>query len=223
MITGPAGDGAADGSLRALARLLVPPLCVACRQACPPSRDICGRCTRELNAAPVLRDDPPAGVAGAVSCAPHEGTARRLLAAYKFRGMTGLAGMISGFMADLAAPAPAGLVVVPVPPSRLRRRLRGFDPVEPLARRIAGELPGAELRTDLLTRRGAGRQRGRSRAGRLASPPRIRAVVGRVPPGRPVLLVDDVMTTGATLSAAAAALSEAGAGPVRAITFTRRR
>lgn len=207
---------------RGLAGLLAPPLCVACRSACDPARPLCGACVRELNAGPALRGSPPAGIVGIASCAPHDGVARRVLAAYKFRGMTGLADLIAGFMADLAGPAAPGTVVVPVPAGRLRRRLRGFDPVAPLAGRVAAALPGAEPGEGALARRDLGRQRGRGRAGRLAAPPRIVAPPGRLPPGRPVLLVDDVTTTGATLAAAAAALRAAGAGPVRAVTFTRR-
>jgi predicted amidophosphoribosyltransferase len=76
----------------------------------------------------------------------------------------------------------------------------------------------------LLIRRGHGRQRGRGRAGRLADPPDIRPRegAGRLLGGREALLVDDVMTTGATLATAAGALRQAGAASVSALTFTRR-
>jgi predicted amidophosphoribosyltransferase len=70
-----------------------------------------------------------------------------------------------------------------------------------------------------LSRSGLGRQRGKRRAQRIGHPPRIRAT-GEVP--RSVLLVDDVLTTGATLSACAQALRSAGAVRVAAITFARR-
>ncbi|HEX5375455.1 MAG TPA: phosphoribosyltransferase family protein, partial [Solirubrobacterales bacterium] len=70
-----------------------------------------------------------------------------------------------------------------------------------------------------LRRSGGGRQVGRRRADRLGHPPQVH-VRGEVP--RSVLLVDDVLTTGATLSACARALRSAGAVRVVAITFTRR-
>jgi predicted amidophosphoribosyltransferase len=78
---------------------------------------------------------------------------------------------------------------------------------------------GAALRTDCLRRVGAGRQVGRRRADRLGRPPRIE-IKGPVP--RSVLLVDDVLTTGATISACARALRGAGALRIVAITFSRR-
>ncbi|MDQ2621801.1 MAG: hypothetical protein M3Y45_02050, partial [Actinomycetota bacterium] len=65
----------AGSSLRRLAGLLVPPICVTCRRACDRERPLCGDCTRELNASPVLRGDPPDGIEAIVSCAPHEGVA----------------------------------------------------------------------------------------------------------------------------------------------------
>jgi len=205
-----------------LGRLLVPPLCPGCGRALTAPL-LCGDCHRELNRAPVLRHDPPPGVAAIVSCAPHEGVARRILAAYKFRGVISLEDPIAGYMADLAGPPRPGLVVIPVPASPLRRRFRGFDPAARLAAGIARSLETARLDEDCLARRGAGRQRGRSRAGRLGNPPDIRSVPGAPgPAGHPVLLVDDVATTGATLAAAAAALEDIGSGPVSAVTFTRR-
>lgn len=204
---------------------LVPARCPLCRRPVDPDRLVCGECMRELNRAPVLREDPPEGVDRIVSCADHEGVPRALLAAFKFRRLTGLAPLIAGFMADAAGPPREGqTIMVPVPPARIRTWLRGFDPVGLLAIGVARST-GITLPDDpLLYRRGQARQRGRGRAGRLGDPPDIRPLegAGRLLGGREVLLLDDVMTTGATLATAAASVRQAGAASVSALTFTRR-
>jgi predicted amidophosphoribosyltransferase len=107
------------------------------------------------------------------------------------------------------------IVAVPPAPSRLRRR--GFDPAGELAGALAERLEAPLCRC--LRRRGSGRQVGRRRAERLGHPPRIEAL--ETAPAS-VLLVDDVLTTGATLSACAQALRGAGAVRVVAVTFARR-
>jgi predicted amidophosphoribosyltransferase len=116
--------------------------------------------------------------------------------------------------------APAHLLsgaVVPVPPAPSRLRRRGFDPAGELAAALAERLDASPQRC--LARRGARRQVGRRRGERLGQPPKIRAT-GTAP--RSVLLVDDVLTTGATLAACAQALRSAGAIRIVAVTFARR-
>lgn len=114
-------------------------------------------------------------------------------------------------------------VVVPVATTRSRKRRRGYNQAERLARIVAGErrmpLHDALVRT------------GRSRTQVSLHPTQRRANVEnvfRVRPeraaslvGRPVLLIDDVLTTGATVQSAAQALLKAGSGDVTAVTFAR--
>jgi predicted amidophosphoribosyltransferase len=137
-----------------------------------------------------------------------------LVAALKFRRLLPLA--------DRAAEAMcAGLcgvdgALVPVPAAPLRLRMRGFDPAEEIAVALARR-SGLELAPCL--RRGQGRRQvGRHRADRLAAPPRVTL---RSPAPARVVLVDDVITTGATLAACARALRDGGSERIVAVAFAR--
>ncbi len=203
--------------VRAIADLVAPPLCATCGRACGPEAVLCGRCARRLTVALPLTGAGPPGIDRAWSSAPHQGVARDLVAALKFRRLLPVAELMAARIAELAPTQLRGGTVVAVPPSPARLRSRGFDPAGELAAALAEKL-GAEL-DPALRRRGGNRQVGRRRAERLGSPPRIEAT-GPAP--RSVILVDDVLTTGATLSACAQALRGAGAIRVVALTFARR-
>ena len=216
--------------LHRAAELAVPSVCLACRG--PTGRvgePLCPACRRAL---PWLREAPRAtagrgrgrGRSGpALTWAPlaHEGPARALVHALKFRGALGVAGVMA---AQIAANAPPGLLdgatLVPVPAPAARRRARGFDHAARLAAAL-GERSGRPVAA-CLRRTGPGpRQVGARRAQRLAVG-RVAVVArGAVPPV--VALVDDVETTGATLAACAAALRAAGARRVVAVTYARAR
>lgn len=196
---------------------------MACRSACSGAVFLCEDCVGELNAESPVWGDPPPGVSQAVSSFRHEGVAAGLLRAFKFGRMEGLAPLLAGFMAEHVDLADGSTAVVPVPSAPLRRRMRGFDAAALLAAGVvetAGVgVAGHRPNTRAIRRVDRGRQRGRGREARLTAPPTILPVT-RV--AGPVLLVDDVITTGATLSACAAALRRNGAGPVIAVSFTRR-
>jgi predicted amidophosphoribosyltransferase len=203
--------------IQAIAADLLPTLCAACGRSCRSDAVLCTRCTRRLAEAEPLSGSGPPGLDRAWSSASHEGVARDLVAALKFRRLLPVAELIAERIEWLA---PAGLLsgaVVPVPTATLRVAQRGFDPAAEIATALA-ERTGAEI-VPCLLRGGGGRQVGRRRAQRIGHPPRVRSR-GAVPRG--ALLVDDVLTTGATLSACARALREAGAVRVAAVTFTRR-
>ena len=204
-------------ALRALTVSLVPPLCAVCGRSCRPEAVICTRCSRRLAAAEPLTGKGPPGIDRAWSSAAHDGVARDLVAALKFRRLLPVAGLMAERIAWLAPAHLLSGAIVPVPPAALRTRRRGFDPTAELAAALA-ELSALPLEP-CLARRGGGRQVGRRRAERLAHPPRI---VARCAAPRSVLLVDDVLTTGSTLTACAQALRAAGAARVVAVTFARR-
>jgi len=107
--------------------------------------------------------------------------------------------------------------IVPVPSTRLRSLGRGFDPAAEIAAAISLRT-GAPVRS-VLSRADLGRQLGRRRAQRIGRPPHVR-LRGEAP--RSALLIDDVLTTGATLAACARALRGGGSIRVAAVTFTRR-
>jgi len=148
--------------------------------------------------------------------APYESTARGLVAGLKFQRRPGLAAVAAEAIAAALGPGFDGWAVVAAPASPLRRRLRGFDPAESIAVALAPRL-GATAGQPLRRTHGR-RQVGKSRGERLAAGPRVWTAAAA--PSR-VLLVDDVLTTGATLGACALALRAAGSVELRAAVFAR--
>jgi ComF family protein len=199
--------------------LLAPPFCWGCGAGAQPHEPLCGTCKRRLR----WRGQEPVDLAGVEVWAPlaYDGPARAIVRALKFHGVPGLAVPMS---APMAAGAPAGLLdgsaaLVPVPLHPRRARARGFNQAERLAAALGGRT-GMRV-DDCLRRRGPGgaHQVGRGRAERLAG---IAGTVELRPCARPptrALLVDDVVTTGATLAACAAALRAGGATEVAAIAY----
>lgn len=147
---------------------------------------------------------------------PFEGVPARVLRACKEDGRTSVATALAPALAAAAASAladaPAGLVrVVPVPTSPAAMRRRGYRVAELLARR-AGLHPRRLLTTGgaAADQRGLGRS---EREGNVAGSMRAHGIAGCR-----VLVVDDVVTTGATLREAARALADAGAHVIGAAT-----
>lgn len=210
------------------------PLCGGCRRALPwLDGPLCPRCALP---APCGRRCPARHAAFSAAWAPvaYEGVARDAVRALKFAAARGLADAMGAQIAagapeGLLAPAGVGLpagaasrsaaaVLVPVPSHPSRRRARGFDPAELLARGIARR-SGLTVVRALGLRGPARRQLGASRGVRLAAG-RI-DVVARGPAPAVAVLVDDVHTTGATLHACAGALLAAGSRRVVAVTWAR--
>jgi predicted amidophosphoribosyltransferase len=148
----------------------------------------------------------------------YEGHGARIVQALKYRDgrrlVAPLADQLVRRWAEVAPAAP-GLVVTWVPTSARRRRHRGFDQSELLARAVARRL-GATT-GPLLRRRPGPAQTGLDRAAREAAAG-YRAIART---GAPVLLLDDVCTTGSTLRAASAALAGAGAPPIGHLVVAR--
>ncbi|MFG3435981.1 ComF family protein [Nonomuraea sp. NPDC047897] len=219
---------------RALLDLLLPQRCVACGV---PGEPFCGPCLTGL-AAPARRlpEPRPAGLPDCWSAADYAGPVRRALIAYKERAQVALAAPLAEALAFTVAaavsrghPAAGAFVLVPVPSARRTRRARGHDPVGRLAARAARLLSAwghpAEARAVLAPVRRVADQAGLDARRRAANLAGSLGVPGRTAPGLPVVLVDDLLTTGATLSEAARALRSAGSEVLLAATVaaTRRR
>jgi predicted amidophosphoribosyltransferase len=196
---------------------LIPALCAACGRSCRSGAVLCTRCSRRLAEARPLAGHGASGLDRVWASAPHEGVARDLVTALKFRRLLPVAGTIAERIEWLAPESLLSGAIVPVPSTRLRSLGRGFDPAAEIATALALRT-GVPLRP-VLSRADLGRQLGRRRAQRIGRPPHVR-LRGEAP--RSVLLIDDVLTTGATLSACARALRSDGSIRVVAITFTRR-
>ena len=208
-----------------------PPVCPLCWRTLgrmhPPWCPRCG-VTRPLD--PRLPDPGGCGEChgwGALrSAAPFRmnGMATRLVHALKFDGWRGLAPQMSAAMARPARRLTSGepLPLVPVPLSRARRRERGFNQAELLARGLADET-GWPL-VNLLRRSRTGSQQARlGRRRRAANVLDVFEAECRRPPDGPrsVLLVDDVVTTGATAAACVAAIAAVGLHCAGVVSFAR--
>lgn len=202
---------------RSIAAALTPALCPTCGRSSRPPALLCASCERRLAAArPVFTTAPP-GVDVTWGSAPHEGVARQMVVALKYRRLVCLATSMAERIADRA---PAGLLdgaIVAVPPAPARLRSRGFDPAGEIAHRLARDRGQKPVRC--LRRGSQARQVGHDRSERLSQRPQI-SLRGPVP--SQVVLVDDVVTTGATLAACAAALRAGGVEELIAVTFTCR-
>ena len=210
----------------------LPANCVGCGREGPP---LCEACVPALD----RRLDAPAGVPIGLPgdlpepllqldwCAPFGGAVRSALHAIKYAGEQRLAEPLGAAVARRWARVGVGTeLVTHVPVHAERARIRGYDQAELIARAAARHLrlPYASL---LARERATIAQfdldRG-DRAANVAGAFAARVTHGSIDPaGRWILLVDDVVTTGATLAACAEALERAGALGTSAITVARER
>ncbi|MGZ4729572.1 MAG: ComF family protein [Acidimicrobiales bacterium] len=195
--------------------MLLPTTCVICRANQPPRSSVCPACVDRL------RPPDPVTVPGldaVVSVLRFDGAGRDLLLALKYGNRRSSLDLLATAMAATVAPLLVGpeldgpRLVTWAPTSARRRRRRGFDQAELLARAVArrlGRRASATLRrTSIAPQTGLdARQRHLGPTFRV-----LRPVSGHV------LLVDDVVTTGATLAAAASALRSAGVSGVIGVT-----
>ncbi|MHC4937879.1 MAG: ComF family protein [Planctomycetota bacterium] len=154
------------------------------------------------------------------TAAPHEGVARKLVHQLKYKRVLAAAAPL-GHLAAAAArtlPVPRDGIVVPVPLHRKRRRQRGFNQAAEIGRVVASELRLPHRPRTLRRIRDTGPSVDRTAAGRRRC---VRGVFRARPESRPVLLVDDVVSTGSTIASCARALQRRGVRDVWAVAVTR--
>lgn len=205
-----------------LAGLVLPVDCAGCGAARVLVCDGCRGALSGAAAGPVRPSPRPEGLPVVRAAAVYEGAVRAVLLAHKERGALPLAGVLGGALAAAVlaggtGPGPGEVALVPVPSARRQVRARGHDPARRIALAAAGRLrragvparvaPVLVLRRAVADQAGLGaRQRRENLAGALA----VRRDGVRLTRGARIVLVDDVVTTGATLAEAARAVRAGG-------------
>ena len=191
---------------------LFPPRCSGCSNARPSP---CLSCVATMAPPPDLPVPGPLSSLGAL--VSYDNSSRRFVAALKYRNdRSSLNSFVDGLvLAYPLSPGPSVGMLTWAPTTDLRRRERGFDQARLLATRMGRRL---RVRPRRLLRRLPGpQQTGRTLSERLAGP----AFEGLGRGSGPVVIVDDVCTTGATLTAAARVLLDSGFSEVHGLVIAR--
>lgn len=196
-------------------------LCARCAKALTPLEGpFCDRCGMPgwLMVCPDCHTRPPDALDARCSAFAYEGTAEKLVRALKYQGVAHAAEALADGMAAVMPTEPPE-AIVPVPLHRLRERVRGFNQAMLLAEALAG-------RTGLPILPAVSRVRATVTQTRLSQAQRETNVRGAFRAeasvlGLSLVLIDDVLTTGATALSCAEALKEAGARRVTLVTAAR--
>jgi ComF family protein len=200
-------------------------LCELCRAALPfLPVDVCQRCAAPTSGRGTCHGcgQLSAAVSSIRAVFAYQGAARAAVVRLKFRSGRYVAPLMGSLVCEALAARPLQAdVVVPVPLSRGRMRERGFNQAALLANVVAPSLGGVLL-PGLLDRDERPAQRTLKAAERLSNlQGAFRCTLPTTVAGRRVVLIDDVVTTGATLSACADTLAAAGARRVTGLAFAR--
>ncbi|MFU7528704.1 ComF family protein [Qipengyuania sp. ASV99] len=197
-----------------------------------PGNPACAACQRPMGSAAAVKSDQcyscnlaPPHHAGIAAATIYNDASRKLILSFKHGGKIALAGLLGRLMAGrLDDPEGEPPLIVPVPLHRLRIWQRGYNQAALLAQELSRHGKG-ELAVDALVRQkrtpslgGLGQE---ARRMALSGAIAVRSGAGAMIAHRRVILVDDVLTSGATTDACVAALLDAGAASVRIACFAR--
>ena len=212
-------------TVRPVVDLVYPPRCAACGAPIASQEGLCAACWELLDLLPVTSEqDVPVPVYAA--CTYNE-TSRKLVLAYKHGGRIALSRLLARLMAARLPSPPKGTplpLLVPVPLHRWRLWQRGFNQAALLARELAALGKGEVMVNALL------RHKRTPSLGGLGRAARDKALVGAIVvypgrasriTGRDVILIDDVLTSGATSRACIAALAKAQPASIAIACFAR--
>lgn len=198
-------------------------LCPACRESAilplPPRCYRCGRATANSRVCTSCRSSSKLRFVWIA--VEYSGLPKQLLHHFKFLRAQSCAPDLAGVMQAVLPQLAPGTIICPVPTASRRIRLRGYDHAELLAKAVA-KITGYH-QAKLLERLGQSRQVGSGRQDRLRQlngaflTPHREKITGAT-----ILLVDDIVTTGATIEAAGLALRQAGAKHVDALAFAKK-
>ena len=235
-----------DRAFSAALDLLLPICCVICDRLMSPTESgiVCGHCWTRARELPHPRCQrcghpcdghscrwcanlPPFVRSARSFCWIGSGTGKAIVHALKYEGWTRVGSDMAARMSHVSFPTDVleeRSSIIPIPLSASRLRERGFNQTEVIGKSLA-ELWGIPLSTDVLERRYSTRSQTEltpgERLGNVAGAFSIPANARSFLSGAHPVLLDDVVTTGATLRAAASALFAAGARTISYMTFGR--
>lgn len=183
----------------------LPSRCFKCHAATT-NYDVCERCRRSTY------------VKRLYVAAEYKSTAKEIIAALKYKSMRQASKPIARALAEILPLLDGQFIVASLPTAPVRRRQRGFDHTEHIARELAGLIQQPYKR--ILRKTDNNRQVGATRTVRLKQAKNAyRLAHGAQVSGSKILLIDDVVTTGASLSEATKTLRQAGAKQVICAVF----
>lgn len=198
-------------------------LCAGCKESVfipIPSRCyLCKKITSAHAVCPKCRKKTPLSIVWVG--AEYDEIAKQLIARLKFHRAVSVAGIIGDTLHGTLPILPREYILTHVPTATSRRRARGYDQAELIAKSLSRKSGLTHI--SLLARYGQSRQVGASRQQRTSQlKGAFRPLRRQHIKGRNIIIVDDILTTGATIEEAARALKKAGAKTVSAAVFSQK-